>query len=349
MSGRTGKQCRERWCNHLSPNVNKSSWSLEEEMILLLIHNKIGNKWSEIANYLKGRTDNTIKNHWNSTMQKRLNFIDESLKNKKIEIRNRYRENNEENLEKIIIEEFMSIIETQMKKIIDDKQKNYENFKKMKIDYFSPINNSVPTATKNNNKKNEVEISDNNKNILKLREILGFRTHSKKRKKAKKKNRSSSSVKKSQSRQGDIIKNENKINEYININKQTIIENSKYINVNNDNSSDKENKFNYKTPNSNRIVNIISPSIKETEDSSDINRVFSGDNILSAFHSITQEENLFGKRCVLSHKYTPIKVVTPYDVNNFKGQSNNKTKDILELKQSKQNLNLLFNNLDKLN
>ena len=317
-------------------------------MILLLIHNKIGNKWSEIANYLKGRTDNTIKNHWNSTMQKRLNFIDESLKNKKIEIRNRYRENNEENLEKIIIEEFMSIIEIQMKKIIDDKHKNYENFKNMKIDYFSSINKSTSVITKNKYKENEKEIRENNSNILKLRKILGFRTHSKKRKKTSKKNRPSSSVKKYQRNQ-EVI-NKNKINEYMNINKQNIIENSKYINVNNDNSNDKEYKYNNQTPNSNRIINIISPSIKETEDSSDINRVLSGEGILSAFHSINREENLSEKRCILSYKYTPIKVITPYDdVNDNKEENNNKTNDILELKQSKQNLNLLFNNIDKLN
>ena len=316
-------------------------------MILLLIHNKIGNKWSEIANYLKGRTDNTIKNHRNSTMQKRLNFVDESLKNKKIEIRNRYKENNEENLEKIIIEEFMSIIDTQMKKIIDDKHKYYENFKKMKIDYFLPTNNSVSALNKNKYKENGKEISDNNSNIIKLRKILGFRTHSKKRKKTSKKNRPSSSVKKSQRKQEVVNKNKIIINEFMNNNQQNIIENSKYINVNNDNSNDKENKFNYKTPNSNRIINIISASIKETEDSSDINRVLSGDSILSAFHSINREENLSDKRCILSHKYTPIKVITPYnDVNNNKGESNNA---ILELKQSKQNLNLLFNNINNLN
>jgi hypothetical protein len=334
----------------LCPNVNKSSWSLEEEMILLLIHNKIGNKWSEIANYLKGRTDNNIKNHWNSTMQKRLNFVDESLKNKKIEIRNRYREDNEENLEKIIIEEFMTIIETQMKKIIDDKHKNYENFKNMKIDYFSSTNNNASTFAKHKYKENEKEISDNNRSILKLRKILGFRTHSKKRKKTSKKNRPSSLVKKCQIKKEDINKNKIKINELMNNNQTNIIENSKYINVNNDISNDKENKFNCKTPNSNRIINLISPSIKETEDSSDMNRVISGDSIPSAFHSINREENLPDKRCILSHKYTPIKVITPYDdVNNNKGERNNNTNVILEFKQSKQNLNLLFNNIEKLN
>ena len=72
LPGRTGKQCRERWCNHLCPNINKSPWSLEEEILLLLIHNKKGNKWSEISKYLNGRTDNTIKNHWNSSMKKKI-------------------------------------------------------------------------------------------------------------------------------------------------------------------------------------------------------------------------------------------------------------------------------------
>jgi len=234
-------------------------------------------------------------------MQKRLNFIDESLKNKKIEIRNRYKENNEGKLEKIIIEEFMSIIETQMKKIIDDKPKNYENFKKMKIDYFSSINNSESISTKNKYKENDAEISDNNNNILKLRKILGFRTHSKKRKKINKKNRSSS-AKKPQRKKEDI--NKNKINEYININKKSIFENSKYINVNNDISNDKENKINCKTPNINRIINIISPSIKETEDSSDINRMLSGDRTPSAFHSINREENLSDKRFFITQIYS---------------------------------------------
>ena len=74
IEGRTGKQCRERWCNNLNPEINKSEWSLEEEMLLLLIHNKKGNKWSLMTKYLKGRNDNNIKNHWNSRMKKKLNF-----------------------------------------------------------------------------------------------------------------------------------------------------------------------------------------------------------------------------------------------------------------------------------
>lgn len=72
LSGRTGKQCRERWTNQLNPNLNRDNWTLSEDRILLQQQQICGNSWSKIAMFLPGRSSNSVKNRWSWLVRHRV-------------------------------------------------------------------------------------------------------------------------------------------------------------------------------------------------------------------------------------------------------------------------------------
>ncbi|CAI9106429.1 OLC1v1005582C1 [Oldenlandia corymbosa var. corymbosa] len=78
---RCGKSCRLRWINYLRPDLKRGAFSPQEEELIIHLHSILGNRWSQIAARLPGRTDNEIKNFWNSTIKKRLKMNSSSSPN----------------------------------------------------------------------------------------------------------------------------------------------------------------------------------------------------------------------------------------------------------------------------
>ncbi|GMJ07585.1 hypothetical protein HRI_004427700 [Hibiscus trionum] len=82
---RCGKSCRLRWMNYLRPNINRGNISDQEEDLILRLHKLLGNRWSLIAGRLPGRTDNQIKNYWNSHLSKKIKLNEKQNKGSEVQ------------------------------------------------------------------------------------------------------------------------------------------------------------------------------------------------------------------------------------------------------------------------
>ena len=75
---RSGKQCRERWHNHLDASIDKKPWTQEEDNLIFDLHKDFGKSWSKIAEHIPGRTDNSVKNRFYSTLRRNLRKYNKS-------------------------------------------------------------------------------------------------------------------------------------------------------------------------------------------------------------------------------------------------------------------------------
>ena len=78
IKDRSGKKCRERWINHLKPDVSKSPWTDDEMKTLFRSQAFYGNQWTEIAKFIPGRTDNSVKNFFYTTLRKKIRLYNKA-------------------------------------------------------------------------------------------------------------------------------------------------------------------------------------------------------------------------------------------------------------------------------
>ena len=159
LPGRLGKQCRERWYNHLNPEVRKTGWSNEEEWALFLLHRKYGNSWSTFSEKIPGRTDNTIKNHWNSIMKKNIVSINNQYQEM---IKGKTKEEIEE-IDKNIMDKCNQVMNKDYNEYYQEKLKEFPMLKTSKFGKKTKDKINNENYVNNDTVINNIEnINDNN-------------------------------------------------------------------------------------------------------------------------------------------------------------------------------------------
>ncbi|XVE89488.1 hypothetical protein DITRI_Ditri20bG0000900 [Diplodiscus trichospermus] len=139
---RCGKSCRLRWINYLRPDLKRGAFSQHEENLIIELHAVLGNRWSQIAAQLPGRTDNEIKNLWNSCIKKKLKQrgMDPNTHRPLSEVEN-------DNKEKLLVNASVGSNELNLSEVMDSKPPSIE-LEKYPVDVSSnsKMNNGVTSA-----------------------------------------------------------------------------------------------------------------------------------------------------------------------------------------------------------
>ena len=222
LPGRLGKQCRERWYNHLNPCVRKTGWSKEEEWMLFLLHRKYGNSWSIFSEKIPGRTDNTIKNHWNSIMKKNIvginNQYQEMIKGKTKEEIEEIEKNIMEKCSQTIYKEYNEYYQEKIKafpmmKLSKNAKKEKENKNNLNTNENKNSNNN---ETKNNTLDdiiNSIDIKTPTKNKKKIFENIKINVRKSSIAKSKSKSKNKIKINEKNEKKEEIFEKNQKKNE----------------------------------------------------------------------------------------------------------------------------------------
>ncbi|EGR27325.1 myb-like DNA-binding domain protein [Ichthyophthirius multifiliis] len=156
LPGRIGKQCRERWHNHLNPDIKKDKWTEEEDRKIIETHKLYGNKWAYITKFLPGRTDNAIKNHWNSTIKRRINQQSQYLQDIKSPcfvkiLKKNLQQNDEQQVSKSPNLKQQDIVSTQYPSASNlslQKNKGFQTYKTVN-EFSTPVETNAQAIQKN--------------------------------------------------------------------------------------------------------------------------------------------------------------------------------------------------------